>query len=230
MSSGDATARVLERRVDGMRVELVGAFGRFEAELGLTGDHNAMNLLQAVQIAHGLHRPSLPRGRLEPVGGGDVGVYVDFAHTPDALERTLTEVRRALEEHQPGAALWVVFGCGGEKDRTKRPVMGEIAARVAHRVVLTSDNPRSESSESIIGEILSGIARAQRDRVDVHADRDRAIAHAVLSASPGDVIVLAGKGHERAQTGPDDSGRVRTVPFDDVELAQKYIKQRMESE
>lgn len=239
--SGDATVRVLERRVDGLRVALDGAFGSFEADLPLTGDHNAMNLLMAVQIAHelgadsasiarGLECPSVPRGRLEPVGGGDIDVFVDFAHTPDALERTLTEVRRAMEGSRPGSVLWVVFGCGGEKDRTKRPVMGEIAAGLAHRVVLTSDNPRSESSEAIIREILAGIPREKRNRVDVHADRELAIAHAVLGASPGDVIVLAGKGHERVQTGLGRGGAVRTVAFDDVACARTYIMQRMESE
>ncbi|MGD8590709.1 MAG: cyanophycin synthetase, partial [Chromatiales bacterium] len=115
-----------------------------------------------------------------------------YAHTPDALEKAL----QALHSHCSGT-LWVVFGCGGDRDRGKRPQMGELAERLAHRVVLTDDNPRTEAGEGIIREILAGIR--QPERIAVERDRARAIRQTIASARPGDLVLVAGKGHEDYQ-------------------------------
>ncbi|MCA9271766.1 MAG: UDP-N-acetylmuramoyl-L-alanyl-D-glutamate--2,6-diaminopimelate ligase, partial [Phycisphaerales bacterium] len=177
MEKGDWTARVLARQIDGVRVRIEGPLGAIEVSLPLMGDHNAMNLLQAVAVAHelgvdsesivaALAHPELPRGRLQRVPGtGDVSVFVDFAHTPDALERTLHEMRRSMQESGHRGNLWIVFGCGGNKDKTKRPVMGKIAGELADRIVITSDNPRTEAPEAIVREVFEGVEPARRTDV-----------------------------------------------------------------
>ena len=241
MSQGDAVVRVTDRWIDKTGVEMVGQFGKIQASLPMTGDHNAMNLLQAVTVAHelgvdsvviagALAKPSLPRGRLEPVDiAGDVGVFIDFAHTPDALERTLSEMRRAMEQSERAGKLWVVFGCGGHKDRTKRPVMGEIAGRLADRVVLTNDNPRSESEDAIIDAIFAGIDEARREDVIKEPRREFAIARVFEQAQPGDVVVIAGKGHEKTQEGCDAHGNVVVRPFDDAACVLACVEKRAEA-
>jgi UDP-N-acetylmuramoyl-L-alanyl-D-glutamate--2,6-diaminopimelate ligase len=120
---------------------------------------------------------------------------VDYAHTPDALEQALQALRPLAEQRQ--GALWCVFGCGGDRDAAKRPMMGAIAARFADRVVVTSDNPRSERPESIVAQILLGMPKSEA--VAVQVDRAQAISEAVSNASANDVILLAGKGHEAVQ-------------------------------
>ncbi len=210
-SAGDATATITDRSIGAIHVHMRGPFGALESSLPMAGDHNAMNLLQAVCLAHALGatpdelreavaKATPPPGRLERVSAtdSDITVFVDFAHTPDAIESVLGALRR----HTDGA-LWVVFGCGGDRDTTKRPVMGAIAARLADRVVLTSDNPRSERPSAIISEIIAGMPARAREAVIVHAERERAIEHAIADASPGDVVVIAGKGHERTQVSAD---------------------------
>ena len=151
-------------------------------------------------------------GRFEPVDEGqDFGVLVDYAHTPDSLENVL----RAAREVTPGR-LHVVFGAGGDRDRGKRPLMGEAARRLADRVIVTSDNPRSEDPEAIIDEIMEGTGtQAERE-----VDRRRAIAMAVDEARAGDVVVIAGKGHEQGQEFEDG----RKEPFDDVTVAREAIR------
>ncbi|MEO0631813.1 MAG: cyanophycin synthetase, partial [Planctomycetota bacterium] len=114
-----------------------------------------------------------------------------------------------------------VFGCGGDRDTTKRPVMGAIAARLADRVVLTSDNPRSEKPSAIISEIIAGMPAKARESVIVHAERERAIEHAIIDASPGDVVVIAGKGHERTQVSAEGSRA-----FDDRDHARQALAMR----
>ena len=138
-------------------------------------------------------------GRFEPVEAGQpFAVIVDYAHTPDSLENVLRAARRLTQ-----GRLACVFGCGGDRDRDKRPKMGEIAARLADRCVVTSDNPRSEDPEAIIAEILAGIPGYGngngRDDIAVELDRRAAIAQALAEAEPGDTVVIAGKGHEQGQ-------------------------------
>jgi UDP-N-acetylmuramoyl-L-alanyl-D-glutamate--2,6-diaminopimelate ligase len=149
--------------------------------------------------------PGVP-GRFETAESADgvLGV-VDYAHTPDALENVL---RTARDMMTGGGRLWVVFGAGGDRDRGKRPVMGAIAERYADRVILTSDNPRSEDPTAILHEIGTGLTRPTRAVIE--PDRGVAISWVAQSAMPGDVIVVAGKGHETVQI---VGGDVR--PFDD---------------
>ncbi len=186
------------------------------AGLQLVGDYNKSNVLVAAALAEaaGVPReavqsvvPALrPRwGRLEPVANSHVKprVYVDFAHTPDGLEKVLSAARGFTK-----GRLWVVFGAGGDRDPMKRPLMGAACDRLADRLVVTSDNPRSEEPMAIIDAVLAGVAR--RDCAHVEPDRKKAIEYALLSASEDDVVIVAGKGHETTQ-------EIKGVklPFDD---------------
>jgi len=196
----------------------------------LIGEHNVMNLLGAVaagialeiddaSIARALGGVGTVPGRFEQVRAGQPFlVVVDYAHTPDALERVLATARKLT----PGR-LAVVFGCGGDRDRGKRPIMGEIAARLADRVWITSDNPRSERPPAIIEEIAAG-ARAVAGgeaRFDADPDRRAAIAAALGWAERGDTVVIAGKGHETYQIVGAEA-----LPFDDREIARAILSGR----
>jgi UDP-N-acetylmuramoyl-L-alanyl-D-glutamate--2,6-diaminopimelate ligase len=189
----------------------------------LRGRFNVYNVLGAFAAARLLGVPSdvattaietadqVP-GRLQPVEEGqEFAVLVDYAHTPDSLENVL-EAARGLTGHR----LHVVFGCGGDRDRAKRPLMGAIARRLADRVIVTSDNPRSEDPEAIIEEILAGAG----SDVEHNVDRREAIAQAIAGAGEGDVVVIAGKGHEQGQEFEDG----RKVPFDDVTVAREALR------
>lgn len=173
-------------------------------DLQLVGDYNKSNVLTAAELAlaAGVPHDEIQRiiptlkprwGRLEkvPCAATEADVYVDFAHTPDGLEKVLTAAR-AFTKGQ----LWVVFGAGGDRDRTKRPIMGEVCARLADRVVVTSDNPRSEDPNAIIAEIVAGMSG--RDAI-VEPDRRKAIRSAIADAAQDDVILICGKGHETTQ-------------------------------
>jgi UDP-N-acetylmuramoyl-L-alanyl-D-glutamate--2,6-diaminopimelate ligase len=153
-------------------------------------------------------------GRFEAVEEGqDFGVLVDYAHTPDSLENVLRAAREVTRNR-----LHVVFGAGGDRDRGKRPLMGRAAADLADRVIVTSDNPRSEDPESIVDQIMEGTGPdAERE-----LDRRRAIGRAIESAEPGDVVVIAGKGHEQGQ----EFERGRKEPFDDVTVAREALRAR----
>ena len=201
------------------------------SELPLVGDYNRSNTLVAAALAEAAgvpHEaiqavvPSLtPRwGRLERVENPSVAadVYVDFAHTPDGLEKVLSAVRREMSARSP-ARLWVVFGAGGDRDPMKRPLMGEACARLADRVVVTSDNPRSEDPTAIIKAILAGMPpdAPESGRVFVEPDRRAAIALALSKAARGDVVVIAGKGHETTQ----EIAGVKH-PFDDREVVRSF--------
>ena len=191
----------------------------------LPGLFNVQNVLAAVAAAHSLGVPgetiaaALPLfgrvpGRFEPVDEGqDFGVLVDYAHTPEALENVLRAARPLTE-----GRLHVVFGAGGDRDRGKRPLMGDAARRLADRVLVTSDNPRSEAPDAIVDAIMEGAGEGA-ERV---TDRRRAIALAIESAGPGDVVVIAGKGHEQGQEFEDG----RKEPFDDVEVAREALRAR----
>jgi UDP-N-acetylmuramoyl-L-alanyl-D-glutamate--2,6-diaminopimelate ligase len=212
----------------GIRAEVFTPWGEDELVLPLLGRFNLANAL-AVLAALGAEGVALPEalaalaavvpvpGRMERVPSADGPVViVDYAHTPDALEQTL----RALRAHC-GGRLWCVFGCGGDRDRSKRPLMGRIAREHADQVVVTSDNPRSEDPESIIGQICAGIpdANALRD-----ADRRRAIHRAIAEADRPDCVLIAGKGHEDYQ----EVRGVRT-PFSDVAVAREALAARAEA-
>jgi UDP-N-acetylmuramoyl-L-alanyl-D-glutamate--2,6-diaminopimelate ligase len=164
-------------------------------------------------VARGLAGSGAVRGRFEPVDAGQgFSVIVDYAHTPDGLEQVLGAVREAAA----GGRVIAVFGCGGDKDRAKRPLMGAAAARLADIPIVTSDNPRSEDPGAIIEEVVTGAPDA---RFVIEADRRLAIAEALRLARPGDVVVIAGKGHETTQVIGD-----RELPFDDREVALELLE------
>jgi UDP-N-acetylmuramoyl-L-alanyl-D-glutamate--2,6-diaminopimelate ligase len=224
----DVRPRRFSSAIDGIRMDVETPGGTVEVSSPLVGEHNVMNLLGAVGVgvALGLDRPTIAAalgsvgvvpGRFERVEAGQPFlVIVDYAHTPDALERTLTTARRLVA---PGGRLAVVFGCGGDRDRGKRPLMGGIAARLADQLWVTSDNPRSEVPEAIIAEIVAGIPPARgRDRHVSISDRKAAIHRALDGARPGDVVVIAGKGHETYQI---VGAEVR--PFDDRAVARAAL-------
>ncbi|MEM8757213.1 MAG: UDP-N-acetylmuramoyl-L-alanyl-D-glutamate--2,6-diaminopimelate ligase, partial [Planctomycetota bacterium] len=238
-SRADARCRIQSENLEGLSAELEGPFGLVQVRLPGFGAHNAMNALQAACLAHrfgvtgdrlreAFASPTLPPGRLERVGAGSglaedsIAVFVDFAHTVDALEHALSAVRGIAG----GRRVVCVFGCGGDRDRRKRPQMGRVAASLADLVVLTSDNPRTEPPQAIIAEVLTGIAPTDRDRVVVHTDRGRAIEHAVGSAAAGDVVVIAGKGHETEQIAADPSGALVSREFDDRRVAIEAMRRR----
>ena len=189
----------------------------------LRGEFNVYNVLGALAAARALEVPAetcveaiatagqVP-GRFETVDDGQpFAVVVDYAHTPDSLENVLKAARSLTD-----GRLIAVFGCGGDRDRGKRPLMGEIAKRLSDRVIVTSDNPRSEDPEAIIEEILAGSGR----EVEHYVDRREAIATAISQAGSGDVVVIAGKGHEQGQE--FEGGR--KLPFDDVTVAHEILR------
>jgi UDP-N-acetylmuramoyl-L-alanyl-D-glutamate--2,6-diaminopimelate ligase len=197
-------------------------FDGLELRTALRGRFNVENVLGAVAAARLLgidddaiaagveHLAGVP-GRFEAVDEGQpFTVLVDYSHTPDALESLLTEARGLATSR-----LVCVFGCGGDRDRLKRPLMGEIASRLADEAIVTSDNPRSEDPQAIIDEILQGVTGP----VAVEPDRAQAIAQALELAREGDVIVIAGKGHEQGQEFAD-----RTIPFDDRDVAREALR------
>jgi UDP-N-acetylmuramoyl-L-alanyl-D-glutamate--2,6-diaminopimelate ligase len=169
-------------------------------------------------IAAGLARVGGVPGRFERVRAGreDIAVIVDYAHTPDGLAEVIAAARAVA-----AGQVIVVFGAGGDRDHPKRPRMGAVASAGADRVFVTSDNPRSEDPQAIISAVLSGVTQDARGRVAVEADRATAIALAIDAAAPGDVVLVAGKGHETTQTIGD-----RVVPFDDREVVRHLLEAR----
>jgi UDP-N-acetylmuramoyl-L-alanyl-D-glutamate--2,6-diaminopimelate ligase len=154
-------------------------------------------------------------GRFERVDAGQpFTVLVDYAHTPDSLDNLLRAARAVTH-----GRVIVVFGCGGDRDRGKRPLMGEIAGRLADVAVVTSDNPRSEQPEAIVAEVAAGVARTAPGRFQVEVDRRAAIRAALGMAEPGDAVLVAGKGHEQGQ---EFAGGVK-VPFDDRVVAAEEL-------
>jgi UDP-N-acetylmuramoyl-L-alanyl-D-glutamate--2,6-diaminopimelate ligase len=196
--------------------------GGIELETRLRGRFNVENVLGAVAaarllgidddaIAYGVRELRGVPGRFEAVDEGQpFAVLVDYAHTPDSLENVLRTARDLAQNR-----VICVFGCGGDRDRGKRPLMGRIATELADLAIVTSDNPRSEEPEAIIAEILEGTG----SEAEVEPDRREAIARAVAEAGEGDVVVIAGKGHEQGQQFAD-----RTIPFDDREVAREALR------
>jgi UDP-N-acetylmuramoyl-L-alanyl-D-glutamate--2,6-diaminopimelate ligase len=197
----------------------------------LPGDFNIANALAAIvalveagvglaDAVAGVAASTGPPGRLERVDRGqDFTVLVDYAHKPGAVEALLAAMRPVTQ-----GSLVIVVGCGGDRDRGKRRLMGAAAARLADRAILTSDNPRSEDPLAILAEMLAGaveVPQAERAEVEVQPDRAAAIAAAVNGAGKGDVVLIAGKGHERGQY---VAGTV--IPFDDREVAEAALQGR----
>ncbi|GJG97413.1 UDP-N-acetylmuramoyl-L-alanyl-D-glutamate--2,6-diaminopimelate ligase [Cupriavidus pauculus] len=204
----------------GMAFHVDGSFGSADVNTPMIGAFNVSNLLAVLgaalaqgvgwDAAIGALRTLTPvDGRMELFGGHDAPLaVVDYAHTPDALVQTLTALRPVADARQ--GRLWCVFGCGGDRDATKRPLMGDVAERLADDVVLTSDNPRSEDPRDILEQIADGMQ--DRAHARLIEDRAAAILYAIKHAAPADVVLVAGKGHEATQ---EIQGRKR--PFSDRE-------------
>lgn len=233
LRSARATASVqgLRMGAGSMGVTLCGPWGRIEAELPFTGRHNAMNALQAVAAAwsdgidgavieRALSTCAAPPGRLEPVTAPQdpFTVLVDYAHTDDALLNVCSALKAVLE---PGGRLITVFGCGGDRDPTKRPRMARVACEQSDVVVVTSDNPRTEDPEGIVDQIMAGVPSACAAVVHRVTDRSAAIHAAIAQARERDVVLIAGKGHEDYQI----IGSVK-VAFDDRLVAREAIAGR----
>jgi UDP-N-acetylmuramoyl-L-alanyl-D-glutamate--2,6-diaminopimelate ligase len=220
----DHRARIIENQLTGLHLNIDG----HDVYARLIGEFNASNLLAVYTTATLLGEAPLnvltalsdlepPRGRFQLVRStsGIIGI-VDYAHTPDALKNVLSTINEVCGDHEQ---VITVVGCGGDRDRTKRPVMARIATELSGHVVLTSDNPRSEDPMAILAEMRSGVPVADQHRVWVNADRREAIRQAVGMAKPGDVVLLAGKGHETYQ-------EIKGVkhPFDDVAVLKETLE------
>ena len=212
-------------------------------ESPLIGHFNSSNIAGAVALAQGLGIPTeaiqlgirnlnLVPGRLQripcPPGiSNNINVFVDYAHKPDALEQVLRALRKSIHSKNPGTRLLTVFGCGGNRNKKKRPVMGQIAMQHSDEVWITSDNPRTEDPEMIIREVASG-ARGTKDDSALHLvpDRKQAITEALQAAQGGDVVLIAGKGHEDYQIIADSQapGGTRKIHLDDCEIATEVLK------
>ena len=227
----DCFASIQNASIDAARARMTGPWGAFTARVPLAGRHNVANALQAAAVCHllgldaldladGLAACDAPPGRLEPVSGdGDAfTVLVDYAHTDDALDAALAALRPLVPA---GGRLRVVFGCGGDRDATKRPRMARAAWRWADEVIVTSDNPRTEDPESIIDQIMGGVPSGRRAGTKRLADRAVAIRAAIERSRRGDVVLIAGKGHEDYQI----IGRERRS-FDDRALARRVLAER----
>ncbi len=241
-AGGASPARLQARDVrseadGGLAFELVEAGGEpVTARTGLIGDYNVSNLLGVVGALRALGVPlrdaaracagltPVP-GRMQRVAPAAAGpqpeVVVDYAHTPDALDKALLALQPWAA--QRGGALWCVFGCGGNRDAAKRPLMGAVAERRARHVVLTSDNPRDEAPGAILAQIARGLSKPAA--AALIEDRRQAILHAVLHAGPRDVVLLAGKGHEDTQ---EAAGR--KLPFSDAAEASAALARRAQSQ
>jgi len=192
----------------------------------LFGDFQIENILAALNVGAALgikdpsaclhHFPGVP-GRMEFISNDrEIFIFVDYAHKPEALEKVLLAIQ--------GKRIITVFGCGGDRDRTKRPVMGEIATRLSSYTIITSDNPRSENPSDIIHEVEAGVIKAGRKNYEVIPDREDAIQTAIAQAQKGDIVLIAGKGHEDYQIVSDGKGGTIKNHFDDREIARKSLK------
>ncbi len=225
-AEADISVCHLEYHGQGIRGHIVTPWGEGELDTPLLGQFNVMNLLQAISVV-ALQGYSLDvilskaselkavAGRMELLAGNDVTVIVDYAHTPDALEKVLVAAR-----HHTQGQLICVFGCGGNRDKGKRPLMGAIACQYADRVVVTSDNPRLEDPQSIINDIVINLAENE-ENLSIKVNRREAIRSAIINASAGDCVVVAGKGHEKTQ---EIMGEL--LPFNDYLESQAALHLR----
>jgi UDP-N-acetylmuramoyl-L-alanyl-D-glutamate--2,6-diaminopimelate ligase len=228
VGAGEFRAEVVSMAASGMSFQLQSPLGAVEIRTRLTGKVNVYNLLAASacavgrgltleEVAAGVASLTHVPGRFQSVGAGQpFTVIVDYAHTDDALRNLIALARDFVKER--GGRVITLFGCGGDRDRTKRLLMGKAAGEGSDFVVLTSDNPRSEDPEEILRDVLPGL-EATHAKYVMEVDRATAIQLAMDEAHAGDIVLLAGKGHEKTQT-----LRNGTIPFDDVEVASCYLQ------
>lgn len=229
-STADIFARSIELHAAGTRAQIVSPWGEAEINSPLLGEFNLNNLLAVIacvcdqgyslqQLTPFIERLEPTPGRMQSVtvdqAAQEIQVIVDYAHTPDALENTLD----AIHQHKPGR-VWTVFGCGGDRDKTKRPLMGRIAERLSDYVIVTNDNPRSEEPSSIAADIVRGMKNP--NGCLVIADRAQAIDFAIQQAKAGDIVLIAGKGHEDYQI-----FATQTLPFSDSKHARISLQRRI---
>jgi len=226
----DVFPRALEFKNSGFTLEVVTPWGQGRFSSPLAGSFNVSNILAVLTtvMASEAHKGDFDfnnvlekvaavspvKGRMEILGDFPVCVVVDYAHTPDGLKNALA----ALRQHAKGD-IWCVFGCGGDRDKGKRPLMAEIAEQMANRLIITDDNPRNEDSMAIIRQIQSGLTNASETVIE--HDRAKAIDYAITNANEGDIVLIAGKGHEEYQ----DIGGNRMV-FSDVRQARVSLNNR----
>jgi UDP-N-acetylmuramoyl-L-alanyl-D-glutamate--2,6-diaminopimelate ligase len=234
LRQGDFRADKLQMDPSGMRFVMITPQGQVSIQTRLTGGVNVYNLLAAgaAAVARGLTLDELAAGaaslehvpgRFQSVDcGQNFAVVVDYAHTDDALRNIIAVAREFVT--QRGGRVITMFGCGGDRDRSKRPLMGRAAGAGSDLVVLTSDNPRGEDPLAILDQVLPGLSETSA-KVIVEADRQRAIELAIAEARQGDLVLLAGKGHEKTQTIGD-----RVIPFDDVAIARQVLLARGRSQ
>lgn len=220
------SAENIHLNAKGLSAKIMSPWGEGLLKSKLLGRFNVSNLLAVLStllllevpfhtaLEYISHLPTVP-GRMQVFGGGKLPlVVVDFAHTPDALSQVLL----ALREHTHGA-LWCVFGCGGDRDKGKRPIMGQIAERYSDHLIITNDNPRAEDPAQIVAEITQGLLCPWA--AEIEHDRSAAIAHVISCAQPGDVVLIAGKGHEAFQIIGHEK-----LPFSDAEQIQIQLRLR----
>ncbi len=219
----DFRVRVIENHMDGLHLELDG----IPLHVRLVGKFNASNLLAiygaAILLGEDKEQVLAELSKLHPaegrfdlvIGGKQVFAVVDYAHTPDALQNVLSTL---IQVRQPGSKIICIVGCGGDRDRTKRPQMAKIAAVFADQVILTSDNPRTENPEAILDEMWPGVPEERKDRVMRITDRKEAIRAGVMMAKERDILLVAGKGHEKYQ---EINGH--RYPFDDKKLLAEAL-------
>jgi len=223
-SRAEVKVKHFTQGLEGIQATLITPQGKLQIESPLLGRANVANILAATgvglglgistqAIAEGIRNLRIVPGRFERIDEGQPFlVLVDYAHTDDALRNVLATARELTANR-----LIAVFGCGGERDRTKRPAMGEVAGSMSDLVVLTSDNPRGEDPLLIMSDVLVGLQKTGRPYI-AEVDREAAIRKAFEAAREGDAVVLAGKGHETYQVLKD-----RRIPFDDREVARKIL-------
>ena len=232
--AADVVATAIDNTQAGIRMDVDTPWGSGEVAAQVAGTFNASNMLGVLGVLltsgialddalGALARITAPPGRMQRFGGGFAPlVVVDYAHSPDALEKVLTALRPAVAE---GGELVCVFGCGGDRDAGKRPDMGRIAARLADRTVVTSDNPRGEDPGAIADAIIRGIRDTGSARWTLELDRGAAIREAIATAEGGDVVLVAGKGHEDYQ-----ETKGARVHFSDAEVATAALAERTSKE
>ena len=240
LPAADWSARIVALTLTGMDVEFTPPTGRpVRVHLPLIGEFNVMNAMQAAAVASACYPDHLtaqaaaealahvhaPPGRLQPVTGPQdaAAVFVDYAHTDDALSRVLTVLRKALVGSGSGGRLLCVFGCGGDRDKAKRPKMARVAATLADKAFATSDNPRSENPDAILDQVVAGVPTERRSAVTRVTDRAKAIRQAVADLHAGDILVVAGKGHEDYQIVADGRGGTVKNKFDDRDEVRKAL-------
>ena len=226
-NKADVRAENITLSIDGSSFTAVTPKDSFRVNARLIGMHNVSNILASIAVscamgissAHikkGAEAIKLVPGRLEPVGPGKhCTVFVDYAHTEDALDKVLRLLKKVARSR-----IITVFGCGGNRDKSKRPMMGRAACRHSDSVIITSDNPRFEDPRTIIDEIEKGV-KARFSNYEIVSDRRKAIERAICCASPDDIVIIAGKGHETCQIIKD-----KVLPFDDREVARNILKRQ----